>query len=287
LQYRLGLAKLKCQLGPLHGLYADQPLDGDNPLDISSEFSGSRCETPSTSPLLRASTSIQQSPRSARNKHAFSPHPRAMQPMEFASCKRRRSDLASTRSKKTIQASRKSSYQLTESSPGTNMYLKTLMAAAPTPGTQSVSHQPSGKETDSELPLHSHLNASSTIGSSPPRTPHPKHSRLARTGRYIEDANGSDLSLYMVDSPTPARVAGGNRYQVFSPSIPPSQHAVLPSITSTLGGDMLVTLGTPSQQFNFADFVNLTPSPTQASQDTRTAGNPSRIPTATNHPRDR
>ncbi|KAJ5264798.1 hypothetical protein N7505_007591 [Penicillium chrysogenum] len=231
-------------------------------------------------PLPRASTSIQELSRSARNKHAFSLHSRAMQPMEFASRKRRRSDSASAPPKKTIQASRKSSYQLTESSPGTNGYLRTLMAAAPVPGTPSVFHQPSDKEPDSELPLHSHQNASSTIGSSPPRTPPPKHSRLARTGRYIDDANRSGLSLYMVDSP-PARVAGGNHYQVCSPSIPPSQHAVLPSMTPTLGRDMFVTSETSSQQFNFADFVNLTPSPTTASWDIRTPGNPPRIPTAT------
>ncbi|KAF3006300.1 hypothetical protein E8E15_001653 [Penicillium rubens] len=272
LRYRLGLAKLKYQHGPLNGLYSSQPLDGHKPLDIS-EFLRSRCGTLLTSPPLRAST-YQEPPQSARNKHAFSLNSPVMQPMSFASRKRLQSDPASVRPKKAPRVSRKSSYRLAKSSPGMQGHLTAFMAAVLIPETPSVFHQPSDEETDSELPLPSHQNASSKIGSSPPLISPRKHSRLARTGRYIEEANRSDLPPYIVDSPTPAQIVGSN--QVFPPSIPPSQHAVLPSKTPTLGGGMFATLRTSSPQFNFADFVNLTPSPTQASWDTRTPDNPLR-----------
>lgn len=199
--------------------------------------------------------------------------------MSFASRKRLQSNPASVRPKKVPRVSRKRSYRLAKSSPGAQGYPTAFMAAVLIPETPSVVHQLSDEDTDSELPLPDRQNASSTIGSSPPLISPRKHSRLARTGRYVEEANTSDSSPYVVDSPTPARIIGSN--QVFPPSSPPSQHAILPSKTRILDGAMFGTLGNSSPQFNFADFVHLTSSPTQAAWDTRTHGNPLRTPTTT------
>lgn len=194
-----------------------------------------------TSPPLQAST-YQEPPQLARNKHAFSFNSPVMQPMSFVSRKRLQSNPTSVRPKKVPQVSRKRSYRLAKSSPGAQGHPAAFMAADLIPETPSVVHQLSDEETGSELPLPNRQNASSTIGS-------------------------------------PAHVIGSN--QVFPPSIPPSQHAVLPSKTRILDGAMFGTLGNSSPQFNFADFVHLTSSPTQAAWDTRTHGNPLRTPTTT------
>lgn len=162
------------------------------------------------------------------------------------------------------------------------------MSDAPIPEWSSpVYHGPSDEENDPDLPLHSFQNMSSVVGSSPPRTPPPKHSRPQRSDRALQHEDGADLLLYLANSPTPARVAGGSQ-QVFAPSTPPSQHAVLPSLTPTPGGGgVFPNFGTPSQQFNFADFVNVTPSPAQPAWGGRTPGNTSRTPLATKDARKR
>ena len=154
------------------------------------------------------------------------------------------------------------------------------MSEAPIPELSSPTyHGPSDEENDPDLPLHSFQNVGSMVGSSPPRTPPPKHSRLSRTDRPLEHEDGADLLLYLANSPTPARVAVGSLNQAFPPSTPPSQHAVLTALTPSLG--------TPGQQFNFADFVNVTPSPAQPAWGGRTPGNPSRTPLATKDARKR
>ncbi|KAJ5683741.1 uncharacterized protein N7477_000086 [Penicillium maclennaniae] len=283
LQDRLGLAKLKYQHGRLHGLNQQDGkfglLDSDKPSDSSSNFSRSRCETPFTSPPLRAATYSKELPRSSRNKHAVTFNSRVMQPMLSASRKRLRSDSASGRPAKAARVSWKSSYQLPESSPGLNKHLTArhnmpFMSEATIPELSSpVYHGPSDEENDPDLPLHSFQNMGSMVGSSPPRTPPPKHSRLSRTDRPSQHEDGADLLLYLANSPTPARVARGSQVHGFPPSTPPSQHAVLPSMT-------------PNQNFNFADFVNVTPSPAQQAWGGRTPG-PSRTPLAAKDARKR
>ncbi|KAJ5155614.1 hypothetical protein N7492_008417 [Penicillium capsulatum] len=274
LQDRLGLAKLKYQHGRLHGLTASQQdgkaglSDSEKPSDSSSDFSRSRCETPFTSPPLRAATYSKELPRSARNKHAVTFNSRVMQPMLSASRKRMRSDSASERPAKAARVSWKSSYQLPESSPGLSRHFVhhtshvPFMSEAPIPEVSSPVYQgPSDEENDPDLPLHSFQNMSSMVGSSPPRTPPPKHARLPRSERDAQHQDGADLLLYLANSPTPAR------------------HAVLPGLTPNIG--------TPGQQFNFADFVNVTPSPAQPAWGGRTPGNPSRTPLATKDARKR
>ncbi|KAJ5386349.1 hypothetical protein N7509_008890 [Penicillium cosmopolitanum] len=223
LQDRLGLAKLKYQHGRLHGLNSVSPLDSDKPSDSSSDFSRSRCETPFTSPPLQAATYSKELPRSARNKHAVTFNSRVMQPMLSASRKRLRSDSGAERPAKVPRVSWKRSYQLPESSPGLNRHLTSrqthvpFMSEAPIPELSSpVYHGPSDEENDPDLPLHSFQNVSSMVGSSPPRTPPPKHARLPRNDRTAQHEDGADLLLYLANSPTPARVAGG----VAKPSLP-------------------------------------------------------------------
>ncbi|CAG8163047.1 unnamed protein product [Penicillium salamii] len=288
LQDRLGLAKLKYQHGRLHGLNPNQQetkpaLENDKPSDSSSEFSRSRCETPFTSPPLRASTYSKELPRSARNKHAATFNSRVMQPMLSASRKRLRSDSDSERPAKAPRTSWKSSYRLPESSPGMNRPLTnrrpntSFMSEATIPELSSPVYNRPSEEIDPDLPLHSFQNMSSMVGSSPPRTPPPKHMRLPH-GQHQPNEDGADLLLYLANSPTPARVARGNGNQGFPPSTPPSQHTVLPGMTPTLGGGMFANMSTPNQQFNFADFVNVTPSPAQPAWGSRTPGNPIRTP---------
>lgn len=278
LQDRLGLAKLKYQHGRLHGLSsilqeAKQNLsDNEKPSDSSSDFSRSRCETPFTSPPLRGATYSKELPRSARNKHAATFDSNAMQPMLTASRKRVRSDSNSERPAKAPRVAWKSAYQLPQSSPGLSRHTTLhrhqapFMSEAPIPEMSSPVYQgPSDEDNDPDLPLHSFQVVSSMVGSSPPRTPPPKHARLPRTEAGQAGDDGADLLLYLANSPTPARVAGGSQH-IFPPSTPPSQHAGL------------AHLGTPGQQFNFADFVNVTPSPAQPAWGSRTPGNPARTP---------
>ncbi|KAJ6033552.1 hypothetical protein N7444_011323 [Penicillium canescens] len=294
LQDRLGLAKLKYQHGRLHGLNPNQQdgrstFDSDKPSDSSSEFSRSRCETPFTSPPLRAATYSKELPRSARNKHAATFNSRVMQPMLSASRKRLRSDSDSERPsglmEEFLPAARILSWH--EPSPYKPPPGPPFMSEATIPELSSpVYHRPS-EERDPDLPLHSFQNMSSMVGSSPPRTPPPKHMRLSRNDRpHHED--GADLLLYLANSPTPARIARGAGNQAFPPSTPPSQHAMLPGMTPTPGGGgMFANIGTPGQQFNFADFVNVTPSPAQPAWGGRTPGNPSRTPLTTKQARKR
>jgi hypothetical protein len=48
---------------------------------------------------------------------------------------------------------------------------------------------------------------------------------------------------------------------------------------------MFANISTPNQQFNFADFVNVTPSPAQPTWGGRTPGNPARTPLTSNRKR--
>ncbi|KAI9367128.1 hypothetical protein BJX61DRAFT_538311 [Aspergillus egyptiacus] len=292
LQDRLGLAKVKYQHGRLPsrrdgGLHISL---GCNPSDSSSDASNSRCETPLTSPL-RTSTYSKELPRSSRNRHAATFNSRVMQPMLSASRKRLRSDSVADRPAKVSRGSWKSSYQLPESSPGfrrhTRRNLPLITETAPIPELSSPGyHAQSDDENDLDLPVHS-FQVSSVVGSSPPRTPPPKHASLSRNDRNLRHEDGADLLLYLANSPTPARIANKAQSQQFPPSTPPSQHAVLPSMTPTPGGGMFPNFSTPNQQFNFADFVNVTPSPAQPAWGGRTPGALGRTPLASKDGRKR
>lgn len=298
LQDRLGLAKVKYQNGRLHPLEPNQHrgtqgfLGSERPSDSSSDFSRSRCETPLTSPPLRTSTYSKELPRSSHNRHAATFNSRVMQPMLSASRKRLRSDSITDQPAKVPRTSWKSSYQLPESSPGFNRVpLKRHQFLPPAPSMEAIPEPSSpyrtlsDDENDPDLPAYSFRNVSSMVSSSPPRTPPPRH---ARNDRNWQNEDGADLLLYLANSPTPGNVAGKTQPRDFPPSTPPSQHAVLPSLTPTPGGGgVFPNFGTPSQPFNFADFVNVTPSPAQVPWGGRTPGGPGRTPLAARDARKR
>ena len=208
-----------------------------------------------------------------------------MQPALPTSRKRARADSDTERPPKSARASWKSNHQLPASSPGLHRH-RTMrrnpphfMSEAAIPEVSSPADQgPSDEENDLDLPFHSFQHPASILQSSPPRTPPSQHTRISRGDRPSQHEDGADLLLYLANSPTPARVARGSQ-QAFPPSTPPSQHAMLPHLTPTMG--------TPGQQFNFADFVNVTPSPAQPAWGGRTPGNPARTPLSTKDARKR
>lgn len=122
-------------------------------------------------------------------------------------------------------------------------------------------------DEDDTLPTHSF-----NLRSSPPRTPPPVRNR-GSLGRNGNDRNGksgeegADLLLFLATSPSPANPASRARMQ--PPSTPPPRNMALPSSMMTTpggGGGFLSVFGaphTPSQNFDFSDFVNITPSPGQ------------------------
>ncbi|KAF4121536.1 Whi5 like [Geosmithia morbida] len=128
-------------------------------------------------------------------------------------------------------------------------------------------------DDDDLLPAHSF-----DIRSSPPRTP-----PMRTTGRRSRDATansrtapsgaggggkpeeGADLLIYLANSPSPAVKNGGRRTAMEPPSTPPqkTKNLDLPSsMMMTPGGGNLFP-NTPGQTFDFADYVNITPSPAQ------------------------
>lgn len=183
----------------------------------------------------------------------------------------------------------KSAYRLPESSPVYhrrhahfgNTHAPTLSFVSETDTIPDDHPSPLLSEDDDEdLPISSFQIGSSHIRSSPPlrapRTPPPAVARSARlrnsafkpsardgqTGE--EDAN---LLMYLATSPSPAN-PGSSKTRVFAPSTPPPKATPLPSsMMSTPGGGGApfpgFGLSTPSANLNFAEFLNMTPSPAQ------------------------
>ncbi|KAK3720546.1 hypothetical protein LTR37_003595 [Vermiconidia calcicola] len=131
------------------------------------------------------------------------------------------------------------------------------------------------EDDDADLPVHSFtINASTRITSSPPQTPPPDRrmkkvhnvswSRTPKTGE-----EGADLLLYLATSPSTAKIQQ-TKTVVQPPSTPPCKSTPLPSshMTPGMSGGGFLGFGpnTPgTTNFNFADFVNVTPSPAQGS----------------------
>jgi hypothetical protein len=142
----------------------------------------------------------------------------------------------------------------------------------------------SASDDDDDRPVYSfhRPTSSSMISSSPPRTPPP--TRTLRNGTSKQA--GADLLLYLANSPSRSPAAGHAPLTQVSqqpPSTPPSQNTNLPSsVMNTPGVNIPLfngALNTPGQGFNFADFVNVTPSPAQLPWGGRTPGMP-RTPAA-------
>lgn len=203
-------------------------------------------------------------PRSAHSRHAATFDIKTMECMTSGSRKRRRYDLMpDQRLPKVPRISWERPNPVPQSSPPVpDRQRPTYHDKIPSFVTESDTIP-----DDSQSPLRqNHIDpelskgglpySSSVAGPLSPRTPPPKRTRPS-SHRNGED--GADLLLYLANSPTPANVGGKIHMPEFLPSTPPTQHAGLPSLIST-----------PGQPFNFADFVNVTPSPAHRPWNSRT-----------------
>lgn len=179
----------------------------------------------------------------------------------------------------------KQDHQLSQSSPvlrRPHTALGQYHPFSPSPAALSESHPQSspifnmentsiGEEDD--LPIHSFQEPpSSSLISSSPRTPSPARRNLTATTKQ----GGADLLLHFAYSPSRSPAINITRPSDNPPSTPPSQHTHLPSsVMNTPGNNLGLfngALQTPGQNFNFADFVNVTPSPAQLPWGGRTPG---------------
>lgn len=143
-------------------------------------------------------------------------------------------------------------------------------------------------DDEEDLPVYSFNHCQSSPGmvaSSPLRTPSPTQHRIREP--HAKET-GADLLVYLANSPSrspaidhrPSHPTRRTVNAVEPPSTPPSQHNTttndnsLPSsflsTPTTNATNNLALFSTPGQQFNFADFVNVTPSPAQAPWGART-----------------
>lgn len=101
--------------------------------------------------------------------------------------------------------------------------------------------------------------SSPPLDSSPPRTPVlPPQTRLPASLSRGEE--GADLLLYLATSPSPA--TGAQHYVMSAePSTPPPRTGLGSASTAKGSHPSGLAPHTPGQTFNFADFVNITPSP--------------------------
>lgn len=128
-------------------------------------------------------------------------------------------------------------------------------------------------DDDEEL-LPAHSFATTKLRSSPPRTPEmpsrtlpgktaPADGAAAGAGGGKTGEEGADLLLYLAASPSPAVKSNRGRMERLSTPPPKTNKLDLPSsMMMTPGGGNLFP-NTPGQGFDFADFVNITPSPAQ------------------------
>ncbi|KAL8975624.1 MAG: hypothetical protein Q9197_000174 [Variospora fuerteventurae] len=150
---------------------------------------------------------------------------------------------------------------------------------------------PFGSDSDDKINEHLdhsfRLNASSHFRSSPPCTPPPTRSRRPRAfKRNAAGEEGAELLMHLATSPSP--VKQGMRSNLHAPSTPPSDQQVLPSSLMPMSGasGLFGGFSTPGQNFAWADFINVTPSPAQGAFANRTPGVP-RTPLAAKEARRR
>ena len=170
------------------------------------------------------------------------------------------------------RASWKSNHDLPQSSP-VHARHESRFSTTHGPNTSFASEIPtipnspllSPNETNRQMLRQSFNSNHSYIPSSPPRTPPPTSHRRSRSGGNGEE--GADLLLYLATSPSPARTHVNGR-RILAPSTPPSkEHS---HFAAALHTPAMLGANTPGQQFNMADFVNITPSPAQGAFGSRT-----------------
>ena len=300
LQDRLALASYKAQHGQETLSFNDvearleQTLKRKRPSSSAETSSNSSSSSPdhqmfanglASSPLIAPMFSENvRSSRSSKTSRKKNIHHSAAIDLAMKSENRIRSRSMAPPQFDTSRTSWKSSHNLPESSPiyhrrdsyhhfssthGPNLSFASEVSTVP--GSPPFGHV--SEEEDADLPARTYRISSSVYRSSPPRTPPPTRSRAARQRKgNAAGEEGADLLLYLATSPSPAN-PGVKSSRVFAPSTPPSNNQALPSSmmsTPGMGG-----FNTPGQQFNFADFVNVTPSPAQgAFLGSRTPGLP-------------
>ncbi|KAI5466485.1 hypothetical protein BGZ63DRAFT_348420 [Mariannaea sp. PMI_226] len=160
---------------------------------------------------------------------------------------------------------RRQQHFTTSGGPDVSFFQQRLMNGLASPNFAAPSD-----DDDDLLPVHS-FNVTN-VRSSPPRTP-PMRTRSLANKRNKEDSasgtngktgeEGADLLLYLAASPSPA--VRTTKTRMDPPSTPPQKSSKMDLPSSMMmtpgGGNLFPT--TPSQAFDFADFVNITPSPAQ------------------------
>ncbi|PGH18903.1 hypothetical protein AJ80_04322 [Polytolypa hystricis UAMH7299] len=307
LQDRLGLAKVRYErarrlrIDPhTHKPHSRRPgpADGADMIsDTASELSDNRYDTPLASSPLPAPILAKELPRSTRSRHAATFNPKSLAELSGGSRKRIRSDSLADYPAKAPRLSWKVNHGLPQSSPTFTRQVPTYRDSHPSFVSESDTIAEEGVEEEDDSPMLNQRSdeeiahfrprisrpeiSSSMISSSPPRTPPPNRNRAVRNGKATQTGeDGADLLLYLANSPTPANFGTKPPPTTgdYLPSTPPSRYAALPSLISTPGGGMTANFGTPNQQFNFADFVNVTPSPAQLPWGSKTPGTVSRTP---------
>ena len=288
LQDRLALANYKAQNGQERLSFRDveahlesttkrkRPGSSIETSSNSSSSSADRYRFPASSPLTE-SIMFSDAARSSgqvhgsRRKDAF---PTVLED-DLEPSKRHRSHSMAPPLFEASRTSWKSDYNLSQSSPvyrhhgsqheaphQQNQSFASEMSTIP--DSPPFSHLSEGERNHHPTHSFNHVD-SATFNSSPPRTPPPTRHR---THKSDGGDQGVDLLLFLATSPSPAN--RGQPSRIFAPSTPPS-NTVLPSqMLNTPGA--LAGFGTPGQQFNFADFVNVTPSPAQGVFGNRTPG---------------
>ncbi|KAF2086310.1 hypothetical protein K490DRAFT_20855, partial [Saccharata proteae CBS 121410] len=203
----------------------------------------------------------------------------------------------------------KSSYRLPESSPAYRKHAHFSVPHAPTlsfvsEGSTIADDPPSplmSETDDDDLPVSSFQLNSSHMRSSPPiespRTPPPG---LARSARLRNDtftttprnhhhgAEDASLLMYLATSPSPAHP--NSKTRAIPPSTPPQKQTPLPSsMMTTPGAGAFNGFGyaTPGANLNFADFLNMTPSPAQIAGSWNRTPVPGKTPLAAREARRR
>ncbi|KAF2660723.1 hypothetical protein K491DRAFT_558822, partial [Lophiostoma macrostomum CBS 122681] len=196
---------------------------------------------------------------------------------------------AKTRTSTTSATSWKSIHQLPESSPVYhrrharfgNTHAPSLSLVSETSTIPDDPRSPVSEDDDEDLPITSFQLSHPKLHSSPPRAPRTPPPAVARSARLRQSGftaaaaardghNGQEdanLLMYLATSPSPAR-PGSSKPRMLAPSTPPPKSTPLPSsMMSTPGGGGAPFTGfglaTPSANLNFAEFLNMTPSPAQ------------------------
>ena len=201
----------------------------------------------------------------------------------FAARKKARSNSTTDLERQSSASTWKQDHRLAQSSPALNRaqsfhehtLFHTETAIIHNSNEDSPMFDAHSDDEDHDMPAFGHEPLSSILSSSPPRTPPPTKRLLNPNTKN----SGADLLLYLANSPSRSPAVSFQRPSDHSkepPSTPPSQHSHLPSSVMTTPGTQMGlfngALQTPGQNFNLAEFCNVTPSPAPAQWRTPNIG---------------